>query len=58
MNGLAVYVKWGCISFAQDLSLENSEGSFLFIFSAGLAPVSLLLLFSVLITFFDIIHSF
>ena len=58
MNGLAVYVKEGCLSFAQDLSLENSEGSFLFIFSTGLAPVSILLLFSIVITFFDIIHSF
>ena len=49
MHGLAVYVKEG-LPFAWDLSLENSADSYLF--STGFTSLSVLLLFSLLITFF------
>ena len=52
MHGLAVYVKEG-LPFARDLSLENSADSYLFSTS-----LSVLLLFSLSITFFIFVHSF
>ena len=54
-HGLAVYVKEG-LPFAQDLSLENSADSY-FCFRLALLH-SVLLLFSLSITFFVIMHSF
>ena len=66
MYGLAVYVKEG-LSFAQDLSLENSfaqdlslENSFFFyfMFSTSFTSLVVLLLFPLSITFFIILHSF
>ena len=54
MHGLAVYVKEG-LPFAQDVSLENSADSYLF--STGFTSLSVLLLFSLLITFFAFVHG-
>ena len=53
MHGLAVYVKEG-LSFAQDLPLENSLGSYL-CFQISL---SVLLLFPLSITLFVFVHGF
>ena len=55
MHVLAVYVKEG-LPFAQDLSLENSAGSYLF--STCFISLSVLLLFPQSITFFFIMHGF
>ena len=55
MHGLAVYLKER-LSFAQDLSLENSADSYLCFWPALLH--SALLLFSLLITFFVFMHGF
>ena len=55
MHGLAVYLKER-LSFAQDLSLENSADSYLCFWPALLH--SALLLFPLLITFFVFIHGF
>ena len=53
MHGLAVYVKEG-LPFAQDLSLEK----FLLVFLTGFTLFSILLLFPLLIIFFNFMHSF
>ena len=53
VHGLAVYVKEG-LSFAQDLPLENSLGSYL-CFQISL---SVLLLFPLSITLFVFVHGF
>ena len=53
IHGLAVYVKGG-LPFAWDLSLGNSADSYL---CFGLALLSALLLFSLLITFFIVMHN-
>ena len=55
MHGLAVYLKER-LSFAQDLSLENSADSYLCFWPALLH--SALLLFPLLITFFVFMHGF
>ena len=55
MHGLAVYLKER-LSFAQDLSLENSADSYLCFWPALLHSV--LLLFPLLITFFVFMHGF
>ena len=55
MHGLAVYVKEG-LPFARDLPLENSADSYLF--STGFTSLSVLLLFSLLITFLVFVHGF
>ena len=55
MHVLAVYVKEG-LPFAQDLSLENSAGSYLF--STCFISLSVLLLFPQSITFLVIMHGF
>ena len=55
MYGYAVYVKEG-LPFARDLSLENSADCYL-CFQLALFH-SVLLLFSLLITFFVFVHSF
>ena len=55
MHGLAVYLKER-LSFARDLSLENSADSYLCFWPALLH--SALLLFPLLITFFVFMHGF
>ena len=55
MHGLAVYLKER-LSFAQDLSLENSADSYLCFWPPLLH--SALLLFPLLITFFVFMHGF
>ena len=57
MHGLAVYVKEG-LPFTRDLSLENSADSYLSYLSTCFTSLSVLLLFSLSITFFVIMHSF
>ena len=57
MHGLAVDVNEG-LPFAQDLSLENSSGSYLYFRLALLHSVSFLLLFTIWITFFSFVHGF
>ena len=54
MHGLTVYVKER-LPFAVDLSLENCR--FLFMFSTGFTPLSVLLLFLLPITF-RFVHGF
>ena len=56
MQGLAVYVKEG-LPFAQDLSLKNSADSYLY-FQLALLQSSVLLLFSLSVTFFVVKHGF
>ena len=56
MHVLAVYVKEG-LSFARDLSLENSADSYL-CFRLALLHSRVLLLFPLSITFFVFVHSF
>ena len=55
MSVLVVYVKEG-LPFSQDLSLENSVDSYLFLTSFTSLSVSLL--FPLLITFFIVMHVF
>ena len=55
MQGLADYVKEG-LCFAQDLSLENSADSYLFL--TGFNSLSVVLLFPLSITFFSFVHGF
>ena len=55
IHGLAVYVKEG-LPFAQDLSLENSADSYLFL--TGFTSLRVLLLFPLSITFFVFQHCF
>ena len=54
MHGLAVYVKEG-LPFAQDVSLENSADSYLFL--TGFTSLSVLLLFPLSVTF-SFVHCF
>ena len=54
MHGLAVYVKEG-LPFAQDVSLENSADSYLFL--TGFTSLSVLLLFPLSVTLV-FVHSF
>ena len=56
MHGLAVYVKEG-LSFARDLSLENSEDSYL-CFRLAMLALGVLLLFPLSINFFVFVHGF
>ena len=55
MHDLAVYVKVR-LFFAQDLSRQNSMGSYLFL--TGFTSLSILLLFLLMITFFVFVHGF
>ena len=55
IHGLAVYLKEG-ILFARDLSLEHY--GFLLMFPTGFTSFSVLLLFSLSITFFVFMHDF
>ena len=54
-HGLAIFVKEG-LPFARDLSSEYS--AFLLMFSIGFTSLSVLLLFPLSITFFDLMHGF
>ena len=56
MHDLAVYVKEG-LPFACDLSLEKSQDSHLY-FTNGFTTLSVLLIFSLSITFFNFMRVF
>ena len=56
MHGLSVYVKEG-LPFARDLT-SRKLCRFLFMFSTGFTPLSVLLLFPLSITLFVFVHGF